>query len=150
MYVNSSNWNSINFVGKNATTNSGEMSRLKSRMGIKISGAPSSSAHILISKITKELTKAAATANERARVTYDRLTSKLERLSMTELEYTLYVLSELGFDGMVEHLRTKASLIKKNAMKWSRNLNKPENESISNEAIEDVADYDPIDTALAL
>ncbi len=119
-YISVNSWTSSGYVSRNVVNSSSELSRLKSRMGIRVGSAARSSEFIIINKIKREINAAVAHANEKMRVTYDRLTSKLDRLSLYELEWLQFLLGEFGFNHMISQLQIKATSIRKAAMKWQR------------------------------
>jgi hypothetical protein len=143
-YSSVNTYTAYGHVSKNAVHSSGELSRLKSRMGIRVSGASRGSEFIIISKLKRAIHSAIAHADEKRRVTYDRLTSKLDRLSLEELEWLHYLLGEQGFDYMITQIQIKATSIRKMAMKWKNSLLKELSEGDGSDI-----DLDPISHEVA-
>jgi hypothetical protein len=109
------------YVGERATESFSAMARLSSRMGIRMTGASTSSAFIMVNKIRRTLRNASnKEADEKIRIQYDRLTSKLERLSPIELEYIVYIMQTSSFPELITLLKTKATMIRKFASKWNK------------------------------
>lgn len=119
MHDSINSFNSYGYVGRHAVNSAGEMSRLRSRMGIRVSVSSSPSEFILISKIKKAIQKAIPQADERMRVTFDRLISKLEKLKVVDLQYLVDVLDTDSFDQMIATMRMKAKVIHRTAARWA-------------------------------
>lgn len=121
MYTYTPNsWIGFGHVGKNVVNSSGDMSRLRSRLGIRVSGANRPSEFIIVNRIKKVIIAAVASADEKLRITYDRMTSKLDRMSINELEFILFILGEEGFDEMIAQMQLKHTVIHRSAAKWKR------------------------------
>lgn len=115
-------YSSYGYVGKNAVNSAGELSRLRSRLGVRVSGANRPSEFIIVNKLKKAIQQAIHKADERMRVTFDRLKTKLDRLTIDELEFLQSILGEDGFDQMITTIQQKATVIHRQAMKWKNSL----------------------------
>lgn len=136
-----SGFNSYGYVGKNAVNSAGELSRLRSRLGVRVSGANRPSEFIIVNKLKKAIQQAIHKADERMRVTYDRLKTKLDRLTIDELEFLQAIHGDEGFDEMIMAIKQKATIIHRQAMKWKNSLLAIEN---SDDELELIPEVEPL------
>lgn len=103
---------------KSALDNHGEMSRLRSKFGIRISPSPTVGTYIISAKIRRILSEYARVKPGVSPKKIDRLTSKLDRLGKTELEYLFHLGTEESVADMISMLKQKFSDIHDSAYEW--------------------------------
>ena len=103
---------------RSALDNHGEMSRFRSKHGIRISPSPTVGTYIISSKIRKILAEYTRVKPGVSLRKIDRLTSKLDRLGKLELEYLFHLGTEESVADMINTLKQRYSQIYESAARW--------------------------------
>lgn len=103
---------------RNALDNHGEMSRFRSQNGIRISPSPSASSYIVCSRITRILRDYTAAKPSVSNRKIDRMITKINKLSKTDLEYLYYLGTEESVQDMVCEIAKTYGHISSQAQRW--------------------------------
>lgn len=101
-----------------AMDNHGEMSRFRSKNGIRISPSPSASSYIVCSRITRILRDYAAAKPNVSNRKIDRMITKINKLGKTELQYLYYLGTEESVYDMVCTIGKTYGQILSESNKW--------------------------------
>ena len=104
----------ISFVSENVQSKYGEMSKLKSSLGLRISSAPRSSSYIIQTRLKRAVNGYGAYQETvKQHVKRDRMITKVNSLSDTELMYFDHLLETEGLDEFIRVLELPAYQIRK-------------------------------------
>jgi len=122
----------ISFVSDNVRNNYGELSRLKSMLGLRVSGSPSVSIYILTSKLKKALVhEAKSRETVKGVVKIDRMITKLDKLREADLRYLVHILDERGIVPCMREIQRPAGQIKRAANAYIGAISEDENSDMN-------------------
>lgn len=107
---------------RSAMERDGEMSRLRSQAGIRISASPCVSVYIVEKRVRAILNYHAKAVGHKEAVKIDRLTNKLDKLGKTDLEYLHYLGTEQSVAEMISVLRMTHSSINRLSSQWKKSI----------------------------